>query len=274
MGRKRITEIFPWLLPIRQWQRKHWFYIGMKRDGNCYANEKQDSRLSAEVFSIKEPLYNTETGFDMIYQENKVFNLKLAAKMLDGILIQPGETFSFWNLIRYADRQTAYKAGLAVVNGELTTVSGGGMCQMSNLLFSLFLRSPLLITERHGHRKKEFSVPGSLLEGVDATVSEGWLDLKVTNASSETFQVKIDFDEKTIGGYLLSNARQENRYHIENGDLTFVRRGQRVMEEVDVIRKRIDIQTGCVLEQAVLYKNRCEIGYQLPKNIAIIEEGI
>lgn len=76
-------------------------------------------------------------------------------------MIAPGETFSFWLAVRYADRHTPYKEGLAMVNGELVPQKGGGLCQLSNLLFWLFLNSPLTLVERHGHAVKDFPEPPS-----------------------------------------------------------------------------------------------------------------
>ena len=95
MPRKRLTQVFPFLLPLRVAQRKVFFYTGMRLDGNAYAKTLHDELLPYKLFSADSELYNPNTGFDMTYQENKVFNLKLAAKTLHGLLIKPGETFSF-----------------------------------------------------------------------------------------------------------------------------------------------------------------------------------
>jgi len=198
MTRKRITQIFPWLLPLRRKQQLLFFYTKMKLDKNCYAAKNLDNLLPHQLFETSCPLYNKETGFDMVYQENKVFNLKLAAATLDNLVIRPQETFSFWKLVRYADRYTAYKEGLIVINGKLTTTLGGGMCQMSNLLFWMFIHTPLTILERHGHAVKDFPEPPSDAPlGVDATVLEGWLDLKVRNDTDSTFQNQHRFRSGT-----------------------------------------------------------------------------
>jgi len=173
MKRKRITQIFPWLIPLRTKQRKFCFYLGMRLDGHKYCTTQSADRLPILVYESVCPMYNRDTGFDLVYQENKVFNLKLAAVTVDNMLIRPGDTFSFSRATRYADRETPYKDGLVVVNGKLTTAPGGGMCQLTNLLFWIFLHSPLTIVERHGHRLKDF--PESTSDapiGVDATISE------------------------------------------------------------------------------------------------------
>lgn len=111
MSRKRLTQVFPWLLPLRRWQRKKLFYIKMRFDKNRYAGEILNSVLPYEAFTTSSLMINRKSGFDIKYQMNKVHNLKLAAKTVNGIVIRPGETFSFWQLVRYADKKERYKDG-------------------------------------------------------------------------------------------------------------------------------------------------------------------
>ena len=272
MKRKRMTELFPGLLPLRKRQRVFCFYAGMSLDGNVYAKERKIDDLPWVQYSGFSLLYNQQTGFDMKYQENKVFNLRLAAKKLDGLLIAPGETFSFWKAVRYADREVPYKDGLTVVNGKVAASPGGGLCQMSNLLFELFLHSPLEITERKGHEKKEFPDTHNSLEGVDATVSEGWTDLKVKNKTGQTFQIRIVFDEKRIFGILRTDHRPEVFYKIRNEHLVYQRRDGRVYQRVSVYRDEVAENGEPRGRTRLLYENCCEIGYELPAGVEIKEE--
>lgn len=92
MKRKRITQLFPFLLPIRRTQRKLFFYAKMYFDRNHYAKAKAPEFLPFCIYETKSKLLNENTGFDMKYQENKVFNLRLAAEPVNGILICPGDT--------------------------------------------------------------------------------------------------------------------------------------------------------------------------------------
>lgn len=272
MPRKRVTEIFPCLIPLRRWQRKRWYYRRMERDGNRYAGTIQAARLPVELFHSACPMINADTGFDLAYQENKVFNLKLAAKCLDGLLIRPGETFSFWHSVRYADRDTPYRDGLAEINGKLTTQYGGGLCMMTNLLFWLFLHSPLTIVERRGHDVKDFPEPASDAPlGVDATVAEGWLDLKVQNNTSGTYQLCITFDEMHIIGRLMADQDDGRRYQAVNRDLRYVREEDGVYEDVTVCQIVCRAGSGEQIEARALYRNRCRIGYALPAGTEITE---
>lgn len=272
MTRKRITEVFPWLIPLRTRQRKIFFYLGMKFDHNRYTTTGCPDLLPVEIFSSGCPLYNENTGFDMVYQKNKVHNLKLAAATIDRLLIRPGETFSFCLATRHADRKEPYREGLTVINGKLTTAYGGGMCQLSNLLFWVFLHSPLTIVERHGHGSKDFPEPPSdAPRGVDATLAEGWKDLKVRNDTACTYQIHIAFTAEKIYAYLYADRQDPLCYTISNGPVAYYRRQNVIWEEVDVIQTLTNQESGQIRKTRTLYRNCCRIGYPLPEDTEIIE---
>lgn len=274
MGRKPITQIFPFLLPIRKAQRKCFFYLKMLLDKNHYAKTQAVEHLPFCAYSSNTSLYNSHTGFDMKFQENKVFNLRLAAQPISGILIRPQETFSFWQLVKKAD-QRRYRDGLSVEYGKLTTVKGGGLCHLSNFLFWMFLHTPLTIIERHPHRVKDFPSPdASEPDSVDATVSEGWLDLKVRNGTDLTFQLDLRFSDGCLNGRIFTDQPMPGRYEIVNRDKLFFRQQGKIFEQVSVCRQEFDKQTGDIRSEQLLYTDVFEIGYPLPGDtqVAIREE--
>lgn len=142
MAKKRLTQRFPWLVPLRRRQRVFCFYWGMRLDGRRYAAVRSGEELPRRAFEANSPLYNRETGWDMRYQENKVHNLKLAAAMLDGMLIQPGETFSFCRAIRRADHRVPYKDGLTVVDGKLTAAPAAAVPAEQPAVLAFSARAP------------------------------------------------------------------------------------------------------------------------------------
>lgn len=262
MARKRLTERFPFLIPIRTWQRRLFFYTAMRFDKNTYC-KKFAPPLPHLVCKSSAPLRNTETGFNMIYQENKIFNLKLAAEAMNGIIIKPGETFSFCRAVKNADKKTPYRDGLVMMNGKLTPSYGGGMCQMSDLIFMLFLHSPLTVTERHGHKIKDFPDLGEsgAAKGTDATVFEGWLDLKAKNTAAQTFQLCFEFTENTVTGFLLSDFPAAFDYEIANGRVFYEKKNGETFEHAEVIQRRLLKSTGELQSQQLLYTNICKINY-------------
>lgn len=73
------------------------------------------------------------------------------------------------------------------------------------MLFWLFLHTPMTVIERHGHAVEWFPPTTEDLPcGTDATINEGWLDLKVRNDTVQTFQIEICFDDRFMYGRILS----------------------------------------------------------------------
>lgn len=273
MNRKRITQLFPFLLPLRKAQRKLCFYLRMHFDAHRYAKTRSARLLAHCAYKCETNLLNENTGFDIQYQQNKIFNLQLAAETMNGLLIHPHETFSFWQLVRHAEQNQRFKDGLSVVNGQLTTVRGGGLCHLSNFLFWMFLHSPLTLVERHPHRIKDFPSPDAKEpDSVDATVSEGWLDLKVKNDTELTFQIDLSFADAILHGRLLTDQAMSSRYEIANRDKQFFKREGRIFEHVSVCRQCIDYSTGQLLPEQLLYSDIFEIGYPLPEETEFVSK--
>ncbi len=262
MSRKLLTQLCPFLMPMRQWQRKKWFYLKMRFDGNRYASHKEPL-FPHELVREQSLLINKHTGADIQYQYNKVHNLRLASEAVSRVVIRPGETFSLWRLVRHADRREAYKDGLCVNNGKLVAVYGGGLCQLSNMLFGLFLHTPLTIIERHTHKVKVFPNPSpNDLCGVDATILEGWLDLRVRNDTAEAMQIALSMDDTYYYGRILAHNIPKRRYAVVNHNLHYTKRAGKAYESVDVVRQAIDCETGALTSEITLYNNTCEIGYE------------
>jgi vancomycin resistance protein VanW len=210
----------------------------------------------------------------MTYQENKVFNLRLAAEPINGITIRPHETFSFWQLVRKA-RKADFKHGLSVEYGKLVAVKGGGLCHLSNFLFCMFLHTPLTIIERHGHRVKDFPSPDeNEPDGVDATVSEGWLDLKVRNQTNLTYQIELEFDGTFLNGRILASEALSCRYEVINRDKLYFNKGEKLFKQVSVCRQSLDVKSGIVRSEEQLHTDVFEIGYPLSDETELQETKV
>ncbi len=107
---------------------------------------------------------------------------------------------------------------------------------------------------------------------MDATVSEGWLDLKVKNNTDLTFQIRISLDESNIYGRIYADRVLEHRYEITNHDKSFFKRDGKTFERVSVCRKATEIISGNMISEDPLYTDVCEIGYSLPEGTAIARE--
>lgn len=269
--KQKIMKIFPFLRPIRMWQKNLFYQISMRFDKNKYSKEIGE-KLNYEVCNTKTFMINENSGQDIIYQENKVYNLKITSKTMDKILIYPGEIFSFCYLANNSKKYGKYKDGLVLIDSKLTTQKGGGICQLSNMLYYLFLMTPLTILERHGHKVKSLPNPDvDALEGVDATISSGWLDLKVKNNTNSIYQIVIDFDDDYMYGTILTAEEPNEKYDIINSNFKYIKKDGKIYERVSVVKIIRDKLTNEIITSKKLYDEVVEVKYELPNDIEIEE---
>lgn len=274
MTRKRLTQIFPFLIPIRTWQKNLFYQVGMILDKNKYS-VKMGDLLDYEICSSKSWMINENSGQDIVYQQNKVHNLKIISKTMDRLLIYPGEVFSFCYLAKNSRKYGKYKDGLILVDGKTVTRKGGGVCHLSNLLYYTFLKSPLTLVERHGHKMKPFPNPDpDSLDGVDATIVGGWLDLKVRNDTDDIYQLKIDIDNEYLYVKILSNKKCFDETIILNENFHYVRKNGKVYEKFSVVKQVSDKRTKKVKRKYKLYDEVIEVGYELDSDVEIKEEDV
>ena len=115
----------------------------------------------------------------------RIGNVKLSAQIINGLVLNSGETFSYNASVGKRTTARGFKPAPAYVRGETVDEIGGGICQTSSTLYLACLLSNLEITERYAHR----FVPAYISWGMDATVSWGGPDYKFTN--NTLYPVKI-----------------------------------------------------------------------------------
>ena len=99
--------------------------------------------------------------------KNRIHNINVGAKRFDGILIKPGEEFSFIKTLGPVDASTGYLPELVIKVDKTIPEYGGGMCQVSTTMFRAALNSGLKITARTNHA---YPVSYYAPQGLDATV--------------------------------------------------------------------------------------------------------
>jgi len=105
------------------------------------------------------------------------YNVHLAASLLAGIVIKPGEVFSQNAAIGPYTQEKGFEKGPTYIGTTLTTTIGGGVCKIASTLYNVAVLSNLKIVERHNHTMPVPYVP----YGQDATVSYGNKDIRFSN---------------------------------------------------------------------------------------------
>jgi vancomycin resistance protein VanW len=138
--------------------------------------------------TIEQPFLESDT------LANKQHNIQLAVQRLRGVVIEPGQVFSFWKWVGPPMATRGFLSGRNIVNGQLSVATGGGLCQLSGIVYHTALIAGLDIVERHAHtfdlywnNEQQRYTP----IGTDATVVFGYKDLRFKNNLTEA--VCLDF---------------------------------------------------------------------------------
>jgi vancomycin resistance protein YoaR len=112
----------------------------------------------------------------------RIHNVALAAARLNGILIKPGDTFSFDEAVGDISAATGFQQAYVIKDGRTVLGDGGGVCQVSTTLFRTVLDAGLPVVERHAHAYRvHYYEEGGYKTGIDATVFAPSVDFKFKN---------------------------------------------------------------------------------------------
>jgi len=175
----------------------------------------QSSEFDFIYFSHRTPLLRKLKDVDMHLQYNKITNLKLAINKLNNITIHPGETLSYWKLIGKPTRRKGYLPGMVLKNGRFMEGVGGGLCQLSNLIYWMTIHTPLTVTERHRHGYDVFpDADRTQPFGSGATCFYNYGDLMIKNNTDMPFQLVLEVTEHDLKGAWKSNHPPNFRYEV------------------------------------------------------------
>jgi vancomycin resistance protein VanW len=191
-------------------QNMEWWFGSEK-----LAKLRKDSHLDYLIKEHQSFLLRPLKDVDMQLQYNKVTNLKLAIAKIDGIIIQPGETFSLWQLVGRPTESKGYLEGMTLNNGRVQTGIGGGLCQLGNLIYWMTLHTPLTITKRWRHSYDVFpDVNRKIPFGSGATLSYNYIDLQIRNETSQPYQINLWLNKTHLNGNVCTSDAILSTYKV------------------------------------------------------------
>lgn len=174
-------------------------------------------------FGIKELIGE---GHSLFYDsiQSRIYNIELAASRLNGILVAPGEVFSFDKALGDVSAFTGYQQAYVIQNGRTVLGDGGGVCQVSTTFFRAILNSGLPVVERYAHAYRVGYYEEDSPPGLDATIYTPTVDLKFKNDT---------------GNYILI----EDKVNLANDSLVFYFYGTKDGRTVTMTKPVITDQT-------------------------------
>jgi vancomycin resistance protein VanW len=272
----RLTQRHPWLLPAAmlvhrarrrtQWVRDAWsgrvVWAARHRTDDLPVRVKQHGSLLLRELAPDR----------MHLQHNKVTNLRLATSRMDGLVIAPGETFSFNRVVGNCTRRKGYLDGMRLANGSADAGVGGGICQLANLVHWMVLHSRLTVVERSEHSFDPFPDRGRVLPwGVGCSIVYNYVDLVVRNDTDQTFQLRTWVGERYLHGQLRSDVRPEHSFTVEARAEQFLRRDGRVFRRNQIWRRVIDRHSGQQVGDELVKSNCALVVYEPGPGVDVID---
>lgn len=211
--------------------------------------KRETAKTWSEQITIIQPINVSE------WAENKKHNLRLAISRFQNVPVYPGEIFSFWHYVGNPTKKAGYKIGINIIKNQLDFDYGGGLCQLSGLLYHLALAGGLGIVERHPHSADLYTDETRYTPlGADATTAYGYKDLRFKNSLKVPvcFRILIEGDQ-LIGALCAPEPLHEY-------ELRFDKLLIDGMEKVDTLRRN----------ESGEFEIICKQSYKIAKHSTVI----
>lgn len=167
-------------------------------------------KITTEMVSSVNSVLATHTTNYKNSSSGRAHNIVKSANSTSDILLMPGEEYSYNALTGTRSKANGYKEAPVILNGKLEEGIGGGVCQVSTTIYNSALYSGLDITQVRNH-----SLPSSYAEmGKDATVADGYLDLKFKNPYDTPIYIKNTAYNGYVTSTIYGNASNKKNIRI------------------------------------------------------------
>lgn len=227
-----------------------------------FAKEKSKDALPNIISSHNSNMIKRAPGVNLIHQENKVINIKLACNKINGTIIHPGEVFSFWKAVGNTTKRKGYKEGRIIHRNKLITGTGGGLCNLSNTIHLLVLHSPLTVTEFHKHSDALAPDEGKRIPlSAGTSVSYNNIDFCFKNTTAQDFQLLLWCEEETLHAELRSESEFPWHYELIEENHHFKKEEDKYYRNSKIYRQITNKTTGDFIDKELIWDNHSEVMY-------------
>ncbi len=160
--------------------------------------------LSTALFADSLGSFSTKY---MTSNKPRAANVELAAKLINGTILLPGDEFSYNGSVGPRTAARGFKAASVYENNKMVDGLGGGICQTSSTLYAAVLYADLQVTERHEHSLEITYAP----LGMDATVAYGSLDFRFKNNTSMPIKITTSWGGGVVSVNIVGTKENKNR---------------------------------------------------------------
>jgi len=202
---KEIDHDSTWSQMPAAWDNFAALEIPLKMKDNYPAVLAEDLAGMGELSSY--------TTWYKVAEVDRTHNLTKAANIINGVMVKPGQVFSFNQTVGPRTGVTGYRDALVIVGDRFEPGTGGGICQVSSTLYNATLLAGLEIVERYNHGLAVAYIP----PGLDATVAWGLQDYRFRNNTDSPIYIRA-----VAGGGKLTITLYGNLAFKKNVKLSYV----------------------------------------------------
>ncbi|MDZ5760920.1 VanW family protein [Lyticum sinuosum] len=269
-NKKLLSEIYPLVYWIRVWQKRIFKIICFALYRNKYVSKLD---IQIEVLPYRYTYHKSRLikkhSSDELYKKlqiNKIKNLQIVVNKINGIIIKPGKTFSFCKVVGLPTKKRGFVEGMELCRGKPRSGTGGGICQIANLLNWMAWHTPLEITQRSIHSFDPFPDNNRILPfGSGAAIFWNYVDLQITNNTESLFQIKVWIDDKNLKGEIRTNSLPQIKYSIFEKEHFFIKiddlwyRSNEIWRKVFIKNKN---SSPIFLREEMMVKNFSKVCYE------------
>ncbi len=226
------------------------------------AKTRQEEKLPNVVASYSCNLIKRGPGIDLTHQENKATNIKIACSKMNGMIIHPGEVFSFWLTVGKTTKKKGYKEGRVIEGNKLKAGIGGGLCNLGNTIHRLVLHSPLKVTEFHKHSDALGPDEGKRIPfSAGTSVSYNNVDYRFCNTTDQDVQLLVWCQDEQLHAELRSVEEFPWSYELVEEDHHFRKEGEKYYRVSKIYREITERATGQIVDKELILNNHSEVMY-------------
>lgn len=236
-----------------------------------FSNEIDNDRLPNLVTEYKSKLIKKSKGMNLRLQNNKVVNIKIACRKINGMVIHPGEVFSFWKVVGKPTRKKGYKDGRIITKNKIEPGLGGGLCNLGNTIHRMVLHSPLDVIEFHKH--SDALAPDSKKRvpfSTGTSISYNHIDYRFKNNTEQDIQILVWCEKGMLCGEIRSEKEFPWSYKLIEENHHFKKEGQKYYRNSKIYREISLKETGEVINRELVLDNHSEVMYDydlIPKEL-------
>ena len=259
--RKLFCEISPTTYAISEKKSIMLRHIRNYKSSEVYARGRCKKSFPCLVSSCSSHLIKKGKGIDPVTQHNKAQNIRLACERINGLVIRPGETFSFWQRVGNTTARKGYKEGRVIILGKLTKGLGGGLCNLANTIHRVVLQSPLTDTEFHMHSDALAPDEGGVRVPLSAgtSVNYNYEDYRFRNDTDQDIQLLAWCDDENLYCEIRSKKPFPESFGISEEDHHFVREGDTYYRVSRIYKDTFDKKTGELKAHTLIVNNHSEV---------------